>query len=153
MADTKNNAARARRPHADDGTQPPTAKKRRTGEQRLSLQPALSAPDSRASRSREKAEKATEVPSRSTRASSVHDPSALGSKTGRLMRRGETTCLSFGLRPDFGAHSKLVCRNFTSYYGLCLEYDKVPGKKKRAKRHICDRPWDESRKNHSAKEV
>merc|ERR1712194_412396 len=60
MADTKNNAARARRPHADDGTQPPTAKKRRTGEQRLSLQPALSAPDSRASRSREKA---TEVPS------------------------------------------------------------------------------------------
>jgi hypothetical protein len=153
MANAKNNAARARRPHDDDGTQPPTAKKGRTGEQRLSLRSALSAPNARASGRSRSREKAIEVPSRSTRASSVHDPSALGSTAGRLMRRGETTCLSFGFRPDFRAHSKLVCLNCTSYYGLCLEYGKVPGKKKRAKRHVCDRPWDESRKNDSVKEV
>ena len=42
MADTNNNTAHASCAHGDNGTQPPTAKEQRTGEQRLSLWSTMS---------------------------------------------------------------------------------------------------------------
>ena len=89
----------------------------------------------------------------STRALTKHDLSAVSADAARLMRREDTSCLSFGLRSSYLVHSKIMCPGCLSFETICLSNGWSTEKKKRSKLNRCERSWYPFQKNDKFKEV